>query len=596
MKKILSSSTSVALIIILVLFFTYRDGVPTIFTWDAFGQYIYLPMLFDKGQIVFTDLSYFESINKQYDFSTTLYQFVTLENGNFMTKYTMGLAVLLLPFYLTAEVWANLAGYTSDGFTYPYQVMTAVGSSLYFVLGIIYLRKLFKIFFDDFLVSFLLLIIVFGTNVWFMQYESIGSTHNFEFALVSIMLYFTIQFHKEATYRNGLILSISIGLIGLVRLPDLLFVLIPIFWKRDQHETFKQKLTDFISNKKGILVLMVIVVLAILSFQLTYWKFNAGSWLMNSYANNAGEGFDWLQPYLLEILFSFRKGWLIYTPIMVFALVGFYFLCKHNSNGKILTLTFILFLFVVSSWTTWWYAGSYSCRALVDFYPILGLSLGYFLLEIKQKKIRNFYYLIMISLVALNLFQTYQIDKRILPLDRITKSYYFSVFGQISEPSDMQKKLLLINRDEINEHKQIDFKKFHKTFIKSVVLPEKFLLSDSTIYTPKIAFPWNKLANKKYFWLKVTWSYEGTKKQLEGKIFNLCTTYHNKAYAWAGYDVLDTNLVVDEINQTASFIYFTPHFRTKKDELLFGVWKQYGDPIFIKALKIEVFEPFFENE
>jgi hypothetical protein len=596
MKKYLSSFNVLMLIILAVLVFTYKNGFPTIFTWDAFGQYIYLPMIFDKGQLVFSDLEYFKSINEQYDFSTTLYQFVTLDNGNFMTKYTMGLSVLLLPFYLLAEVWASFAAYTTDGFTYPYQVMTAIGSSFYFVIGMIYLRKLFRCFFEDYLTSVLLIILVFGTNVWFMQFASLGSTHNFEFALVSVMMYYTIKFHETASFKNGIILSLSIGLIALVRLPDLLFVLIPIFWKRQPNESFKDKLVDLFLRKKNLIIWMIVLVFSLLFLQLGYWKLNAGTWLMNSYANNAGEGFDWWNPYFVEILFSFRKGWLIYTPVLFFSLVGFYYLCKKNWNGKLLTLTFILFFFVVSSWTTWWYAGSYSCRALIDFYPILGISLGYFINEIKQKKGRYGFYFLFFVLTLLNLFQTYQIDNRILPKDRITKAYYFSVFGQTTPPSEEQKSLLLLDRDEIYEKKEIDYKKFHKTKTKVIRFPEKVLLSDSVIYAPKISFPWTKLADKKYFWLKVKWSYEGTKKELEGTIFNLCATYRDKAYGWSGFEITKSNLIVNEANQTVTFEYFTPHFRTRKDELIVGAWKQSGDPIIVKSVQIEVYEPYFENE
>jgi hypothetical protein len=589
--KILSQSKYIVWgIIFLTLMLTYMNGIPKVIAWDAFGQYIYLPMIFDKGQVVFSNLEYFEDINQKNQLSSTLYQFINLENGNVITKYTLGFSLLLMPFYLIAELWSVLGGYPTDGFSTPYQVMTAVGSNFYCILGLYYLRKFLLFFFNDQLTLKLLIIITLGTNYLFMHIDSLGSTHNLVFAILSVLLYYTHKFHENPTYKNGLMISISLGLITLVRIPDVIFACIPLFWLNNSYSTIKDKIFKLILPNWKVISLMLLVFFSIVFLQLIYWKLNAGSWIINSYSNNPGEGFDWKTPYIFEILFSFRKGWFIYTPILLLSIFGFYFLIKRNKNGLLFLLIFLLFFYIVSSWTTWWYAASYSCRALLDIYPILLFSMGFLYLSLKSKKTKFVFNSILLILIFLNLFQTYQAKKGILSLERMTKAYYISTFGQFSSPSAEQNELLLPDREELIRSHTIDNSKFRKTKEINIPFEKPVLLNDSSIFTPKISYQWTKLSTSPYFWIKTTWHYEGEIAQLEGKFFTACAMYKELPYAWIGMKSHDQSVVIHEEKNTISHIYFSPHFRTKKDELQVGIWKESGDSIRIKSCKIEIFE------
>ena len=43
------------------------------------------------------------------------------------------------------------------------------------------------------------------------------------------------------------------------------------------------------------------------------WKWQTGSWVVYSYKD---EGFDFMHPHFWEFLFSFQKGWLLWSPII----------------------------------------------------------------------------------------------------------------------------------------------------------------------------------------------------------------------------------------------------------------------------------------
>lgn len=591
MGKLDKSNIGAWFVCIVTLFLIYQHGIPTIYQWDVFGQYIYLPMIFDQHQLVYTDLSYFESINFNYNVSETLYQFVQHPNGNIMTKYTIGWSVMMLPFYLIAEVWAYLGSYSSNGFSFPYQFMMAFGASFYFIGSIFLLRHLLLKFFSSNIVLLVLISGVFGTNFLFMQYASLGSTHFLEFFLLCCLLLQTIRFYADISLKNGIILGFIIGLIAIVRPPDILFSLIPVFWSNGRFSSFKEKINFFLKGQKTIVSTTFTVCFSVLLIQFTYWRITSGKWIINSYSNNYGEGFDWFHPYLQEVLFSFRKGWFIYTPIAVLCLSGFYWWIKKNKSNFTFLLTFLIFLYVISCWTTWWYAASFSQRALIDIYPILFISFGFYLEYVRVNRFKLLHYALVSILILFNLFQTYQIAQGIIHNSRMTKTYYFSIFGQTSPPTQEQLKLLSVDRDNIYLHATSIDSSYQKRKTFRIDFNPDVILNTETMYTPILEYLPTELSQKEYFWIESKWFYEGKASALEGKIFNSATMYKENAYAWYGKSIHDSGIELDTLLKQVTFRYFTPHFRTLTDKIRIGVWAQSGNEIIIKRVEFSIFEP-----
>ena len=156
------------------------------------------------------------------------------------------------------------------------------------------------------------------------------------------------------------------------------------------------------------LVVFCILIISIGFIQFGYWYYVTGEFVINPYdAGNPGEGLELLQPHLLEVLFSFRKGWFIYTPIMVFTVVGFWFLYKYNR--LLFTPIFVYFiinLYLISSWSCWWYGACFGVRSLVPSYASLGIPLGYFITYALSSKLKYVYLGLITIFISLNLFQS----------------------------------------------------------------------------------------------------------------------------------------------------------------------------------------------
>jgi hypothetical protein len=71
--------------------------------------------------------------------------------------------------------------------------------------------------------------------------------------------------------------------------------------------SFIRKIVD----KPAITILASGFFILILAIQLILWNYQTGSFFIWPYK---GEGFDFLNPHIYGVLFSFRKGLFIYTP------------------------------------------------------------------------------------------------------------------------------------------------------------------------------------------------------------------------------------------------------------------------------------------
>jgi hypothetical protein len=184
---------------------------------------------------------------------------------------------------------------------------------------------------------------------------------------------------------------------------------------------------------------------------LLFWKAQSGSWLHYSYND---EGFFFSNPSIIKGLFSFRKGWLIYAPVMLFSLIGLgFFFRKNRWLGTGISLTFLIFIYLTFSWWCWWYGGGFGARTMIDIYPFMAFGLAAAIAFIYQQKawLKAGFFGLLFFFIGLNMFQTYQYKLSLLHWDSMTFKAYKGIFlktrfmdgyaDMISEPDyEKQKK------------------------------------------------------------------------------------------------------------------------------------------------------------
>jgi hypothetical protein len=395
----------------------------------------------------------------------------------------------------------------------PYQWSIIAGHCFYVLLGLWMARKVLLHFFSEKIAALLLVILFAGTNFFFTTTTMIAMPHGHLFLFYALILWFTIRWHKQPSIKTSVLLGLSIGLASLIRATEILTVLIPLFWQVTNKESLLQKWQLIKAHKKQILTIAIVVFL-LGAVQLVYYKLATGHFFVDAY-NNAGEGFDFLSPHTVDFLFSARKGWLVYTPIFVFSFFGFWLMWKKR-HVVLLALFFftILNIYVLSSWTCWWYAESFGQRALVQSYLVLLIPFGFFLKFIFSQKLwlKTSFFSIMLLLIGLNQFQTWQLHKGLIHPSRMTKDAYWAHFMSTNAVFNFED-LLLVNKDVPAEYRlenEMDkltvAKQFRFSFQSdswvpvewdSEQEPEGVWVNDNQIYSKDIVFDYSELTNER---------------------------------------------------------------------------------------------------
>ncbi len=568
-----------------------------VLNWDIFGYYLYLPATFIHHDIGLQDHAWLDGVMKQYEPSATLYQLVDGPDGNRVIKYSAGMAVLYAPFFLIANGAAPVLGFPADGFSPPYQYILAFGCLLYALLGLFVFRQVLLRYFNDSWAALLLLLTVFGTNyLQLTAWDGTLLTHTPLFLLYALLLRYTINWHEKPQLRSALLIGAVAGLITLVRPSEGVCLLIPLLWLPAGTQPWKRK-WQLLKNHPGQLAAAACAFAAAASPQLIYWHAVAGQWVFYSYVN-PGEGFDFLPPHTLDFLFSYRKGWLLYTPLMIFALVGIPLLWRRHREVFWAVLLFLLTdLWVISAWSTWWYAGgSFSSRSMVPAYTVLAIPLGVFLQTAWRNKTWRWPIAALTGLfVMLNLFQTWQWKARILPKDRITRGYYWAIFGRTAVPAEAAG-LLMVERTASSEEHFNDTTGYAVHELCRYTFDDKpdssFQFTAEVPWTPGPDITFAELTKKDHAWLRASAKlWVGDSLPPQAPPVMVMTFHHNgqtyqyRTHEWAIPPGTRNAWV------PLSMDYLTPEVRSPRDNLKVYVWNEHGGPWRVDDLRVEVWEP-----
>ena len=399
---------------------------------DVVNYYGYLPALFIEQDLSLSFLKQEASPNKIYRYTPN-----KTPNGNYVFKASMGMALTYLPFFASAHLFAKTFAYEADGFSEPYHFAILCSSLFYFLIGIFYLHKVLKRYFNDVIVLTVIFCLCFATNVFYYLTIAGGLSHIVGFSLMAAFMHYFIKWYEQPKIKYSLILGFILALAVLVRPINGLMVLLFLLYNIQSWEGLRARLKFYTANK-FVLVLMAITAFVLVLPQLLYWKFISGQYFFNSYV---GEHFFFNHPHVFYGLFSFRKGWLIYTPLMILAVIGLFTLKKQLPAFFIAQLAFVaIYIYVVFSWWCWWYGGSFGQRALIDIYSVLAIPLAVFLNFLKLKSVAKtkWLHLFLIFCLVLNIWQTTQAKYNIIHYDSMTGSNYFRVLFTMTKQDNRE--------------------------------------------------------------------------------------------------------------------------------------------------------------
>lgn len=613
-SKNLAIFISVIIVIVHFLIRTFNyNNWSNILGWDVLAYYIYLPFSIIHGDPGISDQSIVQYIFDTYHPSGTFYQAFPLPNGNWSPMYTIGFTILYFPFFIIAHIWALLSSnYPADGFSYPYQFIIGNGVMVYIVSGIFFLRKVLLNFFTDKITFWVLLFMLLGTTFFHEALADECGPHAIMFAGFALILHLNIKWHNNPTSKTAFLLGLTAGLCILARGSGIVIGVISILWGVYNKKTLQNKIQLILQYWKQI-VIGVIGLGIFPLIQIIYWKLYTGQFLFNTYM--VTPGFDWLDPHFAKVFFSYKKGWFIYTPMMSFVVLGLFTLWKRNKEIAIGIITFfIINVYLISSWGTWWQGGSFGSRYFVDSYPILAIPFGYLLVYVNTRKLLKWIiYPLAGFFLFLNLFQTWQFNNWIFDGYSMTKTYYWKVFLKTKvDPEDRKYREIIRNFKSTESFTNpqdytkrtigyLDFEKINTIDVNLgyidttnfVSPPSSCKIPVDYVYGPTFRIPWYKLTDREHAWVRVTFEYLPIHDLKEAPASLVIELNHNSGQyieKYRNWNLEQYSYTVGEWN-TFSVDYLTPYpLSAKKDVLNIYVYLRGDKPIYLDNFHVEVFE------
>lgn len=434
---------------------------------DAKAYYAYLPALF-----IYNDPSYsfIDTVEKKY-YPEDRSQFkdfrIEQKNGKSVNKTFPGLSILYAPFFFLSMLVAWVFGFPVDGYSAPFQWGIAFSHLVYFFVGLRFLLAFFRSYkISDTISYWIFVFLLFGTNCWYYLVYDHTVSHIHSFFLACVLLWSMQQWISTKRVSYFGLVGCVMALLVIIRPTNAVMLLFLPLLLVLRNMKLKALFSKEVFRLKQ-LVLPVVVGLSILGIPFLFWKWQSDLWLVYSYGE---ETFDFKHPHLSEFLFSYQKGWFLWTPLSLFALIGGLIYFAKQSWKALLwfVLPLLMIVYILSSWWCWTYGSGFGQRPMIEYLPFIALGFAFFAQKY-FKKVRLA--LLVVPFSGLAMVQSYQVANSILNGGLTTKQDYWSHFLQFKTdaPTALKpKNLRVVSSGKLSKTSEIDEKHPFSTSLETL--------------------------------------------------------------------------------------------------------------------------------
>lgn len=390
---------------------------------DGIGYYDYLPATVHYQDIKRNHQNY-QSESNLYKRIDSIGREIYVTNDVYLVnKYPIGTAICMAPFFaITYSVYSILY----DDFTcyeFPFQLTVWVSALVFVFLALIYLRKLLSTYAIAIsVIRWLQVLLLIATPLTRYAHIESSMSHVYSLAVITATAYVARQFFSSPNRAGFLYACAGLAFIVLLRqVNGLVFLFLPFL--AGSWASFSQGV-QWLFKHIGVLFMGILLAVLLVAIQPLFWWLQTGKFIIYSYTN---EQFYFSNPYFVQILFGFKKGLFVYTPVLLLLFCGIYYFIKTKQWYLLVSwaLPFIIANYVLSSWWSWFYGCSFGLRAYIDFYPFFFILIALALTHLTYK-----FWLVLFGLITIpvNLIQTYQYREYILHWINMDWGGYKKVF------------------------------------------------------------------------------------------------------------------------------------------------------------------------
>lgn len=349
------------------------------------------------------------------------------DTGRWLNVHPIGVAVLMLPFFIAAHLLTKWSNLTPDGFSLYYQYAAGLAGLAYMLIGLAILRRTLLRHFRPGVVLAALITITFGTNLFHYGTADATFSHAFAFFTVCALVELTERWWQEPTIGRSIAVGAIAGLVVLIRHVNVVFLfIVPLYGIATRRDV--TSLLNRLWQRRRPLTAMTVTAAIVVFPQLLIYKRATTHWLVSPY-NLLGLGLDFASPHLFGVLFSPQKGLFFWSPALLLAVAGIATpgTARNLRFGALVVLAIDTYL--IASFSDWQFAGSYGHRAFTDGLGLFCLFLAsFFEWTADRWRVRAIVAVATALAVMLSIAQMIQYWLRIIPMWDTTWQQYVHLF------------------------------------------------------------------------------------------------------------------------------------------------------------------------
>jgi len=303
--------------------------------------------------------------------------------GYIKNHFSVGPAILWAPFLAAvhgAVLVVNFFGarVLPDGYSRPYLITMAVSTALYGFVGLLLAFDIARSYVEERWAFLATLGIWFASSLPVYMYFNPSWSHAHSAFAVALFLWYWNRTRNRRTFLQWVSLGLVAGLMMNVYYPNAILLLVPALEAVVDYLRVIKNASHASGSVLNLLrkhtLFVVIMALALMPTFVTR-RIIFGASLESGYPPI--RTWSWTSPKLISVLFSTDHGMLLWTPILIPAIVGLLFFQRRDHLfGAGLLISTLVFYYFIASYPDWDGISSFGNRFFVSITPIFVVGLS----------------------------------------------------------------------------------------------------------------------------------------------------------------------------------------------------------------------------